>query len=86
MQRRIAIWAVAGVVVACGWTLAVMLTGPWPAQHMIWKVLEITYPVSLLRAHPLTFYECLVINTATYALFGLGIELLRRSSSTRLSH
>lgn len=86
MPRRIAWWALAGVVVACAWSLAAMLTGPWPAsQHTLWTFLKITYPVSLLRASPLNFYVCVLTNAAIYALLGLGMELVRRRPESRVS-
>lgn len=86
MPRRIAMWAFAGAAVAAVWTLAVMLTGPWPAsQHSVWTILRITYPVSLLGAFPLSFYVCVLVNAATYALVGLGFELVRRRPVQRVS-
>ena len=79
MKQRIALWALAGFIVASGWVLFFFVTAQWPNWHPIWKIVEITAPASFLRAYPLAYYWFILINAATYALLGTGIELLRRS-------
>lgn len=79
MRRRIALWAIAGFIVACSWTLFVRATAP-PMQrgHAFWTIVEITAPASLLRTFPLKYYWFILLNALIYALVGLGMELLRR--------
>lgn len=78
MKRRIGLWALSGFAVACCWVIYGLATGP---NHNLgrWTVVAITAPASLLgRPIPLAYYWFILLNVATYALFGLATELLRR--------
>ena len=87
MQRRIALWSLAGFIVACGWVFFMMATGPQlESQHSFWTIVEITAPASLLRAFPLKFYWFILLNALIYGLVGLGVELLRRNSVSQPSN
>ena len=89
MKQRIALWALAGFIVACGWAAYARATfpAPWTSERTLRTIIEITCPPSLLgQIVPLPYYWAILINAVTYALLGLGIELLRRIPATRLSN
>jgi hypothetical protein len=74
MMRRIALWALIGFAVACGWVIFGMAVGP---EYNLgrWTVVAITVPVSILgRTMPLTYFWVILLNAVTYALFGLALE------------
>jgi hypothetical protein len=87
MARRIALWALAGAVVAFLWFLYfTWLT--WGAYHggpgfefsaITEKIVDITAPVRPLfgRNLAITWYRSLVLNAAIYACIGLTVETLR---------
>jgi hypothetical protein len=84
MKYRIALWAVAGLVVAAGWGLYAVATFPSPinpATPVVWNLALITQPIAFAswRLHfPVSIYVVLLANAATYAMVGLIIEILRR--------
>jgi hypothetical protein len=86
MKRRISLWAVAGLIVASGWAVAGLETGPWSPSEPIWKIVDITCPAALLRTFPLNVYWFILLNVLTYGVFGAGIELLRRKPVARVSN
>ena len=72
MQYRIAIWAVASFIVASGWALYFLVASKDRAIE------PIVSPVAIVGSHyPVGLYLTLVANVATYALVGLGVEILR---------
>ncbi|MGB6686923.1 MAG: hypothetical protein WBE76_03685 [Terracidiphilus sp.] len=74
MKRRIGLWALIGFAVACGWVILGLVMGP---EYNLGRstVVAITVPVSILgRTMPLTYYSVILLNAATYALFGLAQE------------
>lgn len=79
MKRRLGLWALIGIAVACCWFLIGLMIGPQFGRflgHSI--VVAITAPASLLgRAMPLAYYWFILLNGVAYAVFGLAIELLR---------
>ena len=84
MKNRIAIWGLAGFLVAGFWALYALASTPpalGPSDPMS-TLLLFTCPIGLLRSYPLSVYFVLVANAATYALLGLVVETLRR----RLHH
>ena len=84
MKYRIAMWAIAGFLVAGCWALYALATTP-PAMTSadpIMFVVRLTCPVVLVSFYPLSLYLVLVANAASYALVGLIVETLRQ----RLNH
>ncbi len=81
MESRIVIWAVVGFLVAGCWELFVMLSVPFANQRMadVWLLAGITCPITLVRHLPITWYAVLIANTASYILFGLTVEALRKT-------
>ena len=77
MGRRIEVWALAGFFVAAGWAIYAAAAAPLTVASRNWTFIEVTCPVSLLgRSVPIKLYWVLLLNAVTYALLGLGIELL----------
>jgi len=77
MNRRISLWALIGLAVACGWVLVGMVAGPGYNLGRS-TVVAITAPASLLgRRIPLAFYWFIVLNAASFALVGLATEVFR---------
>ena len=78
MKQRIGLWALSGFIVACFWVVYGLAT--WPNSSLGHSTfVAITAPASLLgREFPLAYYWFILLNGATYALFGVSTELLRR--------
>ena len=83
MKSRIAIWAVAGFLVAGCWALFVLATFPHTNESMrdVWVVASLTCPITLVRTLPESLYTVLAANAATYALVGLIVETWRSHRS-----
>lgn len=81
MKWRIAIWAVAGLLVVVFWTLYIMATRQHPlGPYSVGRTLIcLTCPIAFLgRDHALSIYLVLFVNAATYALVGAAVETARR--------
>jgi hypothetical protein len=90
MLRRIGWWALGGLAVAFFWfvLISIMPRGQGPGAG--WLVVQISVPFLLFTRHiPITWYESLVLNAASYACLGLlfeTIQLTVRSGFARLRH
>lgn len=83
MKHRIGLWALSGFAVACCWVIYSLVAGP-DANLGRSTFVAITAPASYLgRSVPLAYYWFILLNAATYALFGLATELLRRHPARR---
>jgi hypothetical protein len=85
MKYRIAIWAIAGFLVAGFWALFAAATFPSTSERMrdVWTFVCITCPIAIAGMHhPISLYETLAANAVTYALAGLVVETFRK----RLHH
>ena len=84
MKYRIAIWAVAGFLVANGWAVYFFLKDKDLAvEPLVSTLLRLTCPIAIVGMHyPVSIYSALAANVATYALVGIIVETLRR----RFSH
>jgi len=81
MKYRIAMWTGAGLLVAGFWALFAMATFPSTSERMrdVGILISLTCPVAIAGMHyPISLFEALAANTATYALVGLIVEVLRR--------
>jgi hypothetical protein len=79
LKRRLGLWALMGLAIACCWFLISLML---PAGYMYnlgrSSILAITAPASLLgRAMPLKYYWFILLNGVAYVLFGLLVELFR---------
>lgn len=81
MKYRIAIWAIAGFLVAGLWALFALVTFPSTNDRMrdVWTLVSITCPIAIAGRHyPISLYEALVANAVTYGFVGLVVENLRK--------
>jgi hypothetical protein len=77
MKRRITLWMLFGILVACSWVTIALLAGPSynPGQSTI---AVITAPAALLgRKMPLSIWWFILLNGGLYGIVGLMIESLR---------
>ena len=86
MKRTVGLWALSGLVVACGWFFMGLLT--WPNYNLGRSPLvAITAPASLLgRTIPLAFYWFILLNAAFYGFIGFVTELVRRQISRQFAN
>jgi len=81
MKYRIAMWAGAGFLVAGFWALFAIATFPTTSERMrdVWTLISFSCPVAIAGMHyPISLYEVLAANAATYAMVGLIVETLRQ--------
>jgi len=81
MTYRIAMWAIAGFLLAAFWALFAFATFPSTPERMrdVWTVVCITCPVAIVGMHyPISLYVVLVANAVTYGFVGLAVEALRK--------
>ena len=77
MRYRIAMWAIAGFLLAGFWALFALATLPFTPERMhdMWTIVCITCPVAIVGMHyPISLYIALVANAVTYAFIGLVVE------------
>jgi hypothetical protein len=88
MMKRIGLWAFAGFGVAVCWAFIAATVGPrYDFNHSL--LLTVTVPLSWLGRSfsiPMTYYQVIAINAATYALLGCAAEPLLRFCRHRTSH
>jgi hypothetical protein len=80
MKYRLAMWAVAGFLVAGGWALYALATTPpaFTSVDPLLALVRLTCPITILgKFYPISVYASLLANAATYALAGLIVENLR---------
>jgi hypothetical protein len=80
MKYRIAIWAAAGFLVGSGWAVYFFMKDKdLPIAPLVSTLVRLTCPIAIVGSHyPVSMYSALAANIATYALFGLVAETLRR--------
>jgi hypothetical protein len=81
MRYRIAMWALAGFLLAGFWALFAVASFPSTPERMrdMWTVICITCPVAILGMHyHISLSVTLVTNAVIYGLVGLAVEALRR--------
>jgi len=83
MKYRIALWAVAGFLVASGWAVYFFLKDKdLPIEPLASALLRLTCPIAIVGMHyPVGIYSALAANIATYAVVGLVVETVRRQFS-----
>jgi len=80
MRFRIAVWAIAGFLVASGWAVYFLLASKDRTIEPIVSILaRLTCPVAILGSrYPMSLYSVIGANVATYALVGVAVEIVRR--------
>ena len=80
MRHRIALWGLAGFLVAGCWAI-VGFAIPLSTEPLLWNLARLSCPV-VFAADALhsgiSLYWVLIANIATYALLGLVFETMRR--------
>jgi hypothetical protein len=80
MKSRIAIWAAMGALVAAFWAVYITTTMQnlkYPGS-IEWVLIRMTCPIALASHHAVSLYQVVAANTATYALIGTFVEIIRR--------
>ena len=80
MKSKIAVWAVAGFVVAGGWAVYALASTPPALSYSdpLLPLVRLTCPIAIFgSSHAISLSWVLVANAATYALAGLLLEALR---------
>ena len=77
MKYRIALWAMAGFIVAACWAIYAIPVMTWDDRLML--LAEITCPITVFRAYPLHLSLVLAANATTYAMVGFLVETVRRT-------
>jgi hypothetical protein len=90
MKQRIALWTLAGFIVACAWVLFIAAMGPETGVRLesgrfFWAIAYVTAPASLLRHFPVKDYWFVLLNALIYGLAGFAAELLRRTPQRHFS-
>jgi hypothetical protein len=89
---RTAMWATAGLIVSVAWGIYFATANKAiPIEPATRAVARLTQPtvaffLSMNAALPLGLTSTVVANTATYALIGLALEMIRRCRSVHLSN
>jgi hypothetical protein len=81
VKYRIAMWAIAGFLVASFWALFAVATFPSTSERLrdVWTFVCISCPIAIAGMHhSISFYETLVANTVTYGVVGLIVEIVRK--------
>lgn len=81
MRYRIAMWAIAGFLLAGFWALFAIATFPSTPERMrdVWTVVCIACPVAIVGMHySISLYVALVANAVTFGFVGLAVEALRK--------
>ena len=80
MKYRVAIWATAGFLVASGWAVYFFVRNKdLPIEPMVSALVRLSCPIAIIGSHyPVSIYQALAANVATYAVVGLVVETLRR--------
>jgi hypothetical protein len=80
MKYRMALWASAGFLVAGFWAIYfAIVSKDVPIDPIASTLSRVTCPIAIAGSHfPISMYWVMIANAATYALFGLVVETLRR--------
>lgn len=81
MKYRVAMWAIAGFLVAGFWALFALASFPATSERMrdVSTLISFTCPVAIAgRYYPISLYEAMAANAVTYGFVGLVVETLRR--------
>ena len=74
-------WATAGFLVAGFWALfaaGTFTSGEQPLRN-VWTFVGLTCPVAIAGMHyPISLFDSLVTNAATYGAVGLAVEIIRK--------
>ena len=90
MKGRVAIWAGIGFLMASGWAIYGSVTPPEVflmslREPLVQAALYLSCPIYYFGRHyPISLWQFLLINAATYAAIGLILEVFRLKSKPGL--
>jgi hypothetical protein len=88
MERRVAIWAGLGFLVAGCWVVYTFVTPPDALlmnQPLVQTALYLTCPISyILRHYSVSWRLFLLLNAASYSVVGMILEMFRLKSKPSL--
>jgi hypothetical protein len=73
MKRRLALWGVAGFVVAISWVLLSMAIPLW-SEPFLWRLAQVSCPIVFFSHFAIQWYWVVLSNVPVYLLIGLGVE------------
>ena len=73
MKRRLALWAIVGLVVALSW-VAISFAIPLSSEPFLWRLAQLTCPIALFARYAIKWYWVVLSNGAVYLLLGLVVE------------
>ena len=76
MKHRLALWGLAGFVVALSWVLLSLIIPLW-SQPLLWRLAQLTCPIVLFARFAIKWYWVVLSNVPIYLLIGLVVEGLR---------
>jgi hypothetical protein len=82
MKRRVAIWAIVGVLVAACWGIVSWAIRITPAEQIVWNLARFSCPIVFVGFYfhfGVRLYWVLVANAAIYALIGMTVETMLRA-------
>ena len=79
MKSRIAIWACGGAVIVALWSIY-LSNMPGAPRGIVAILLDATCPIALARQHHMVFNFVVLANALTYALAGLILETMWRTT------
>lgn len=82
MKHRLALWTLAGFLVALGWAL-LSLVIPISPQPILFRLAQVTCPIALFGHFAIKWYWAVLSNGVAYLLLGLVVEGLRRLAHWR---
>jgi hypothetical protein len=86
MRFRIAMWGVAGFLVAGFWAVFAIATFPSTPARMrdVWTLVCVTCPIATMGTHyPISLYVTLVANAVTYWFCRSGRRSLAEATASR---
>jgi hypothetical protein len=92
VKVRIAIWTVAGILVAGLWAIYIVSVSPEVGlatlrQPLVKALLYLSCPISCLgHYYPIHWTTVLLANGATYGLVGFMIEILHHRKQAPVAH
>ena len=82
MARRMALWGLAGFLIALAWVF-VSTVIPLSSQPILWRLAQVTCPIALFARFAIKWYWAVLSNIPVYLLLGLIVEGVFRLTHLR---
>jgi hypothetical protein len=73
MKRRLALWGVAGFVVAISWVLLSIAIPLW-SEPILWRVAQVSCPIVFFSHFAIDWYWVVLSNVPVYLFIGIAVE------------